>query len=458
MSSEEIISLVDVHENTTENISIQQTMDTAVITLTRRDGSEVQASLDTRVVLENFSVKNFGAVGDGVTDDTDAVQQTIDSRKLVYIPTGIYLIRSELHMREGSLLFGDGHDKSVLLKGIHSSHYDPWFMLNARGADDVLVRDLGMNGNRLDINKGGLLAVNREINGDVASSSNFLVENCRFYKWNPTITPQAALFLNVNALTIERCVFVPANENVQLGTDSYISITSDGCSKVSVRNNRMEASFTDPISVFIELYRCSKTVVDGNTFRGARFLRADEGNLDELTVSRNVCIVTDSAIDVSGSCGDLSVTGNSFRTITDNDDTSELVRVNGTCTNALLNANNFARSTPSRSNYSLLYFGPYTESLSLVGNTFRMAAINDGIEIVSPFEVAFVRINDLCQQFVVANNVFRGSTGVSIFGKYIGVSFGGSANTRTLAFMNSGTGTEGYTSYTSVGDTLSITN
>jgi hypothetical protein len=87
-----------------------------------------------------------------------------------------------------------------------------------------------------------------------------------------------------------------------------------------------------------------------------------------------------------------------------------------------------------------------------------MAAINDGIEIVSPFEVAFVRINDLCQQFVVANNVFRGSTGVSIFGKYIGVSFGGSANTRTLAFMNSGTGTEGYTSYTSVGDTLSITN
>lgn len=42
------------------------------------------------------SVKDFGVVGDGVTDDTAAFQAAIDSKKSLYIPDGIYLISSTL--------------------------------------------------------------------------------------------------------------------------------------------------------------------------------------------------------------------------------------------------------------------------------------------------------------------------------------------------------------------------
>lgn len=42
------------------------------------------------------SVKDFGAVGDGVTDDTAAFQAAIDSKRSLYIPDGIYLISSTL--------------------------------------------------------------------------------------------------------------------------------------------------------------------------------------------------------------------------------------------------------------------------------------------------------------------------------------------------------------------------
>lgn len=42
------------------------------------------------------SVKDFGVVGDGVTDDTVAFQAAIDSKKSLYIPDGIYLISSTL--------------------------------------------------------------------------------------------------------------------------------------------------------------------------------------------------------------------------------------------------------------------------------------------------------------------------------------------------------------------------
>ena len=46
------------------------------------------------------NVKDFGAVGDGVTDDTVAIQMALDSgAKTVYVPDGVYLISASLNVR-----------------------------------------------------------------------------------------------------------------------------------------------------------------------------------------------------------------------------------------------------------------------------------------------------------------------------------------------------------------------
>jgi len=61
-----------------------------------------------------ISVKQFGAVGDGVTDDTAAIQAAIDSGLRVFIPntTANYIVTSTLTMSEGQTLEFDTREGS----------------------------------------------------------------------------------------------------------------------------------------------------------------------------------------------------------------------------------------------------------------------------------------------------------------------------------------------------------
>lgn len=54
---------------------------------------------------EILSVKDFGAVGDGVTDDTAAIQDAVNSG-IVWLPPGVYCISSELVIPDGGGLIG----------------------------------------------------------------------------------------------------------------------------------------------------------------------------------------------------------------------------------------------------------------------------------------------------------------------------------------------------------------
>ena len=56
---------------------------------------------------QSVSVKDFGAVGDGVADDTAAFQDALDSLQPIYIPPGTYLITDTLKLYEGSVLYGN---------------------------------------------------------------------------------------------------------------------------------------------------------------------------------------------------------------------------------------------------------------------------------------------------------------------------------------------------------------
>lgn len=75
------------------------------------------------IMADSKNVKNYGAVGDGVADDTEAVRKAMASGGAVYFPAGTYLITDTLHIVKESTasendtslwLYGDGAAKSVL--------------------------------------------------------------------------------------------------------------------------------------------------------------------------------------------------------------------------------------------------------------------------------------------------------------------------------------------------------
>lgn len=91
------------------------------------DNSAVTTSLDYRVnALENstedrqfYNVKSYGAIGNGVANDTTAIQDAINAANaagggVVFLPTGTYLINSALTLYTGITLRGAGTEATII--------------------------------------------------------------------------------------------------------------------------------------------------------------------------------------------------------------------------------------------------------------------------------------------------------------------------------------------------------
>ena len=78
-------------------------------------------STDTRTVQakleESVSVKDFGAVGDGVTDDAPAFRLAIAASKNIFVPAGNYLIGSNIDINTSATFVGEGVQATYIERG-----------------------------------------------------------------------------------------------------------------------------------------------------------------------------------------------------------------------------------------------------------------------------------------------------------------------------------------------------
>lgn len=92
-------------------------------TMTAPDYTVSGSGAVTRSTSDKFSdiisVKDFGAVGDGLIDDTLAIQQALSAHDHVFVPSGTYLITTTITLTRGKSLFGEG--SAAILKGQSNS-------------------------------------------------------------------------------------------------------------------------------------------------------------------------------------------------------------------------------------------------------------------------------------------------------------------------------------------------
>ena len=93
-------------------------------------------------LAQYVSVKDFGAVGDGVTDDSAAIQAAIDAAYSVYIPSGTYLTDT-LTLRSGTTLHGDGNTSILKQQGVLASSYGLLFA--DAGSSSTYVTNISIN-------------------------------------------------------------------------------------------------------------------------------------------------------------------------------------------------------------------------------------------------------------------------------------------------------------------------
>ena len=148
----------------------------------------VSTTVQTKL-RESVSVKDFGAVGDGVTNDTVAIQAALDSLPAaggeVFVPTGQYLVSAELLVTKRVRLFGTGHS----------------FVFNSTSPSQI-IKSSTMSGPVITLDAGGSVIESLSFFGQIGN------------------TGDGILIRSGRCTLRDVSVFQMGNDGVRIGTDS----------------------------------------------------------------------------------------------------------------------------------------------------------------------------------------------------------------------------------------------
>ncbi len=159
------------------------------------------------------SVKDFGAVGDGVTDDRNEFQAALNTGKPVYVPQGTYAIGSTISLTvDGQSLYGDGNLSVIKTTATTAS-------ININNKDGTAIRDLKIDAFTAGTNPGVYV---------YGGSSSTDIKNVYFYGGNQRV------YLGVcNHIRVTSCTFDSTGYGIiqQDGTASSFGIVSNCIAK-----------------------------------------------------------------------------------------------------------------------------------------------------------------------------------------------------------------------------------
>ena len=212
---------------------------------------------------ETISVKDFGAVGNGIADDTDAIFNAVNQTagKKLYFPSGTYVVSSPIRLNPNNYLTGDYQNSVLFLKSgsYAADNKSIFYTTNTTSIEmNVVLENLVFDGNK------GNVGVNRNPMNTFFRGSNYLVKNCIFKNCE-------GIALNISNITstvyVEGCSFIDCggkpdnsdgyrNQAIAFSNDTV----SDRTSNVHITNNFFSNQGLDCISI----NNCDNVVVANN--------------------------------------------------------------------------------------------------------------------------------------------------------------------------------------------------
>jgi hypothetical protein len=285
---------------------------------------------------ESVSVKDFGAVGDGVTDDSavlhTAAEAAIAAGTSLFIPAGIYLISTSSSMQLQNIsVHGEG-DSSVLK--VRSTVTTPDLAAVSIVGSNVTLRALAFDLERTTYTAAKAVSFD-------GTASNIEIDSCTFF--STATTGNRALYMNgfnVFNLTISNSLFdfletAIAKDNADTSTQrthKYIGNTVTNCidgfnvnsplgewTDVEIIGNTFLSTSQFPVA--LAGANCRNVTISGNSFRDiGRHGVHIEASSNNVSVANNVFFDTandlnsleDGNVHIITGSYNISVTGNTF--------------------------------------------------------------------------------------------------------------------------------------------------
>lgn len=227
-----------------------------------------------------YSVKNFGALGDGTTDDTKAIQSAIDYVEkhsgILYFNPGIYIISDSLKITKPIKIMGI-NEKGLVATG---SYYGPHIkqvenanIFDFTGSNDyygVSISGIRLSGKNIAINIDTTGSFSEFIFEKIHFNGGF--EKCIFFDKTGSIGRISDCDFSANKIGIDAntLVSVTINEN-NFWENSEAHIKFGSCEDLRIMNNWFEKVVESGCSLLLQApFKLNKCIFLNNEFRSTK--------------------------------------------------------------------------------------------------------------------------------------------------------------------------------------------
>jgi hypothetical protein len=358
-------------------------------------------------LAQYVSVKDFGAVGDGVANDTTAIQAALNASNSVYFPAGTYYIASTLNLPDKNItLRGEGRSSKIIGSVSPLIAYNPAFTTNTPCIYDLSFEATGDN---ISVQMHGVWTA--------AGKIGPTIQNCYFYNSSATTTTAKCISLSgVWAANITSNHFLGrgGGGSPTTGIGGYgIFILLGNDMNTSVMN--LDISNNEFLTLAHPYWASDRTLVTGgrvegisisnNSFvAGYRAIRSSQG-LATL-VGNNIISDFDTGIEFIDEF-DFNITGN-----TEVDGSTVGIKLSvatGICERGVICGNNIKAASTGNIGVELInnVAASRLRSISITGNIFGRAAggatTSVGVKFNNTFNIENITITgNTFQQLLTA--------------------------------------------------------